>query len=88
MGDLRPFWMYPGDARLQRRIMAIPLSSDEERWKRLQEALALYRLAFGQPRQEDMLAALQRRGISGRPKRIAEIRMDLRPPALEVPPKE
>ena len=44
-------------------------------------ALALYRLAFGQPRQEDMLAALQRRGIVATPERIAELRIDLRPPA-------
>ena len=81
LGDLRPFWMYPGDARLRRRIMALPLSRDEERWKRLQESLALSRLVFGQPRQEDMLAALQRRGIAGRDEQIAEIRIDLRPPA-------
>ena len=44
------------------------------------EALAFYRLAFGQPRQEDMLAVLQRRGIAAKPERIAEIRIDLRPP--------
>ena len=86
LGDLTPFWMYPGDAKIQRRIMALPLSRDEERWARLQESLALYRLAFGQPRQEDMLAALQRRGISGRPERIAEIRIDLRPPAQDAAP--
>ena len=76
-----PFWIYPGDARLMRRIMALPLSRDEEQWKRLQESLALYRLVFGQPRQEDMLAALQRRGIAGSEEQIAEIRIDLRPPA-------
>ena len=61
--------------------MALPLSRDQERWARLQDALALYRLAFGQPRQEDMLAALQRRGIVATPERIAELRIDLRPPA-------
>ena len=80
LGDLTPFWIYPGDAQLQRRIMALPLSRDQGRWAQLQESLALYRLAFGQPRQEDMLAALQRRGISGRPERMAELRIDLRPP--------
>ena len=80
LGDLTPFWIYPGDAQLQRRIMALPLSRDQERWAQLQESLALYRLAFGQPRQEDMLAALQRRGIAGRPERMAELRIDLRPP--------
>ena len=86
LGGLSPYWMYPGDARLQRRIMALPLSRDERQWARLQDSLALYRLAFGQPRQEDMLAALQRRGIATEPERIAEIRIDLRPPALNGPP--
>ena len=80
LGDLTPFWIYPGDAQLQRRIMALPLSRDQERWAQLQESLALYRLAFGQPRQEDMLAALQRRGIAGRPERMADLWIDLRPP--------
>ena len=81
LGDLSPYWIYPGDAQLQRRIMAFPLSRDEDRWARLQEALALYRLAFGQPRQEDMLAVLERRGVARDPERIAEMRIDLRPPA-------
>ena len=80
LGDLTPYWIYPGDAQLQRRIMALPLSRDEERWTRLQDSLALYRLAFGQPRQEDMVAALQRRGIAANPERINELRIDLRPP--------
>ena len=82
LGDLIPYWMYPGDAHLQRRVMALPLSRDQKRWKQLQDSLALYRLAFGQPRQEDMVAAPQRRGIVEQPERIAEIRIDLRPPAL------
>ncbi len=81
LGGLSPCWIYPGDAQLHRRIMALPLSRDEDRWARLQESLALYRLAFGQPRQEDMLAVLRRRGIAGYPERVAEIRIDLRPPA-------
>ena len=61
--------------------MTLPLSRDQDRWDRLQESLALYRLAFGQPRQEDMLAALQRRGIASQPDQIADLRIDLRPPA-------
>lgn len=81
-GGLSPYWIYSGDARIRRRIMALPLSRDEDRWGQLQDSLALYRLAFGQPRQEDMLAALQRRGIAGRPDQIDDLRIDLRPPAL------
>ena len=81
LDGLSPFWIYPGDARIQRRIMTLPLSRDQERWSQLQDSLALYRLAFGQPRQEDMLAALQRRGIASQPDQIADLRIDLRPPA-------
>ena len=79
-GGLSPFWIYPGNARIQRRIMMLPLSRDQDRWNQLQDSLALYRLAFGQPRQEDMLAALQRRGIVSRPEEIDDLRIDLRPP--------
>ena len=84
LGDLTPYWIYPGDAQLQRRIMTLPLSRDVERWARLQDSLALYRLAFGQPRQEDMLAALERRGIAADPARIADLRIDLRPPSRRL----
>ena len=84
LGGLVPFWMYPGEAQVQRRIMAFPLSRDEEQWARLQESLALYRLAFGQPRQEDMLAALERRGVVGRPERMSELRINLRPPSPDA----
>ena len=62
--------------------MTLPLSRDQDRWDRLQESLALYRLAFGQPRQEDMLAALHRRGIASQPDQIADLRIELRPPGL------
>lgn len=61
--------------------MTLPLSRDQDRWDQLPESLALYRLAFGQPRQEDMLAALQRRGLASQPAQIADLRIDLRPPA-------
>ena len=80
LGGLSPYWIYPGNARIQRRIMTLPLSRDQERWNQLRDSLALYRLAFGQPRQEDMLAALQRRGIASRPEQIDDLRIDLRPP--------
>ena len=61
--------------------MTLPLSRDQGRWDQLPESLALYRLAFGQPRQEDMLAALQRRRLASQPAQIADLRIDLRPPA-------
>lgn len=39
-----------------------PLSRDSERYERLRSAPALYRLTLGQPRQEDLVDMLARRG--------------------------
>ena len=83
LGDLKPGWVYDGPARVERSILSFPLSRDEDRWRRLQESLALYRLAFGQPRQEDLIAALERHGVANDPARLAELRIDLRPPRTE-----
>jgi hypothetical protein len=55
------------------------MSQDVARWEHLQEMLALYRLAFGQPRQEDMIALLSRRGLSDDPERVTELGLDLTP---------
>jgi len=35
-----------------------PFSSEQARYKGLKKALAVYRLAFGQPRQEDLVGYL------------------------------
>jgi hypothetical protein len=45
--------------------MPYPLSVDLARLSRIKEDLALYRLTFGQPRQEDMLDILRQRGGGG-----------------------
>ncbi len=44
----------------------------------LKDDLALYRLAFGQPRQEDLLNFLKRRGVDG----AGTAGIDLRPDAV------
>lgn len=60
LNDLVPFWLYhavpDGDpARIERRIPLIPLSREAERYQDLKRSLVFYRLAFGQPRQEDLV---------------------------------
>lgn len=65
--------------------MTLPLSRDQDRWDESQESLALYRLAFRQPRQEDMLAAPHRRSIASQPDQIADLWIDLRPPTPTGP---
>jgi hypothetical protein len=80
MNDLWPWWAYPGDARIERWIPSFPLSKDKQREERLQRQRALYRLAFGQPRQEDLLSILDQYGYADDDERLAELRIDLRPP--------
>lgn len=59
--ELVPFWVYPGDATIERYVPALPLSRDSRRLEQLRKSLAAYRLVFGQPRQEDLVAYLQDR---------------------------
>lgn len=63
-GGIFPDWVYvPKDgsavAMIERHVPAEPLSIDRQRLEELIRLLGLYRLAFGQPRQEEMLAALK-----------------------------
>lgn len=65
LGEFSPFWVYPGEAKIERHVLTFPLSKDVERYEQLQADLATYRLAFGQPRQEDLLELMRRRGQDG-----------------------
>jgi hypothetical protein len=58
--ELWPYWVFEveGGARVERRVPLLPLSREVEQLQRLKRSLALYRLVFGQPRQEDLLAHL------------------------------
>ena len=57
--DLVPYWIYEdGDASVERRIPLMPYSREVQRLQDLIKGLANYRLVFGQPRQEDLLACL------------------------------
>jgi hypothetical protein len=59
ISDLVPYWIYEeGAARVERHIPLIPFSKEVQHLDRLKRSLALYRLVFGQPRQEDLLAHL------------------------------
>nr|BFE56491.1 helicase [Dactylosporangium thailandense] len=82
LGDMSPYWVYPGAAQVERHVLPLPLSHDSDRYERLKRDLALYRLTFGQPRQEDMLALLDSTGQSAAAAELATI--DLRPPRSAV----
>jgi hypothetical protein len=78
-GDLVPFWVYEGDAKIERHVPMLPLSRDAERYRRLQRSLGLYRMVLGQPRQEDLVELLAHRGEDATAIQ-AELRVDLSPP--------
>ena len=59
--ELVPYWVYPGGAKIERYVPALPLSRDARQLERLKRSMAAYRLVFGQPRQEDLVAFLSER---------------------------
>jgi Helicase conserved C-terminal domain len=77
--DIVPFWVYPGESKIERHVPALPLSRDEERLHRLLRSLALYRSVLGQPRQEELVELLSERGLPGG-LTFEDLRIDLSPP--------
>ena len=60
-GGLIPNWVFTGgNARIQRHAPVLPLSRDEQRLEALRRTLAVYRMVFGQPRQDDSLKFILR----------------------------
>jgi hypothetical protein len=81
--DIVPYWVYVGDgqARIDRYIPALPLSRDRSRAEALKRSVASYRLAFGQPRQDDLLAYLEGQIDPDEVEQIAgTLKIDLVPP--------
>ena len=79
-GELAPHWITEGTTKIERHVFPYPLSQDHDRYSQLKDDLVLYRLTFGQPRQEDMVELLRRRGVHHDPAKLEHLRLDLRPP--------
>ena len=62
-----------GLARIERYVLLMPMSKDIFKLKHSLRVLALYRFAFGQPRQENLLGNLIHRDFS--PKEIKQIKV-------------
>jgi hypothetical protein len=78
---LTPFWIYPGHAKIQRHVPALPLSRDQDRMEALRKSLAVYRMVFGQIRQDDLISFLLARFPENQISRIAkDLHIDLAPP--------
>ena len=83
--DLVPFWVFPleNGAKIERHVPALPLSRELERMAALRRSLVVYRMVFGQTRQEDLLAyLLANLPESDIPKVARELRIDLSPPNI------
>jgi hypothetical protein len=80
---LVPYWLFPlrDGAWIERHVPLYSLSRDEIRYRNLQRQLGAYRLVFGQPRQDELLAYLLNRVDAGKLQEMsALLRVDLTPP--------
>ena len=80
--DMIPFWMTEnGTTTIQRYVPRLPYSREEKNLARLKSDLSLYRMAFGQPRQGDLLARFQ--DDQQEIEQLSEFWFDLRPPSFK-----
>ncbi len=77
-GEMVPYWVFhQGPARIERHVPVMPFSREAVTLPRLRKALAAYRLAFGQPRQEELVEFL---GADRSGEDLLGLRIDLSPP--------
>jgi len=60
--DIVPFWIFEtkNGLKIDRNIPCLPMSRDIERLRDLKRTLVMYRMVFGQPRQEDLIEFLKK----------------------------
>ena len=82
-GAIVPYWVFnEGPAKIQRHVPVLPFSRDAAAVPQLRKALAAYRLAFGQPRQEELVEFLSAdRSDEELLNLTARLKIDLSPPA-------
>jgi hypothetical protein len=80
--ELMPYWIYEegeNPCRVERLVPLPPFSSENARFKALKRSLAVYRLAFGQPRQEDLIEYLASSRQDWDQHAIRELQLNLAP---------
>ena len=80
--DLVSYWIYPveGGALVQRRVPSLPMTRDRQLLGALRRSLAVDRLVFGQPRQDDLIEFLLRQVPEERlAELVGRLRIDLAP---------
>jgi hypothetical protein len=85
--DLFPFWVAPnGEAKIERHVPALPHSRELIQKANLGRSLVLYRMVFGQNRQEDLVDYLASHLPSDQIESIVDrCRIDLSPPTICLP---
>ena len=81
-GGLVPHWVFTqGPARIQRHSLVLPMSRDADRVDVLRRSLAVYRMVFGQPRQDDLMEFILREVPDERTESlVSALTVDLNPP--------
>ena len=82
--EMAPYWVFHrGPAKIERLVPVMPFSREAAALPRLRKTLAAYRLAFGQPRQEELVEWLGTKFTNEELKQlIGRLRIDLSPPEL------
>ena len=83
--EVTPYWVYPlkDGAQVERHVPMLPFSREIGRYERLKRSLAAYRLAFGAPRQEELVSYLSQQYDADELARLSEaLRVDLSPTSL------
>ena len=70
----------PGEHRVERHVPLLPYTTEVDAFKRLKRQLAAYRVAFGQPRQEELITLLDHAGLDV--SQLEDWAIDLAPPIL------
>jgi hypothetical protein len=80
--ELFPFWIAPnGSAKIERHVPALPHSRERLHKTSLSRSLVLYRMVFGQNRQEDLVEYLASHVSAEDVAQIVDLcRVDLAPP--------
>ncbi|MYB03505.1 MAG: hypothetical protein F4011_00150 [Acidimicrobiaceae bacterium] len=77
--EMVPYWVFhQGPARIERHVPVMPFSQEAAALPKLRRTLAAYRLAFGQPRQEELVELL---GELASDEQLQQLRIDLSPPS-------
>lgn len=84
--EMSPYWVYGGGDRgasIERHVLSYVLSRDVARYRKLKGELAVYRLAFGQPNQQDLVDyLLDSYGPEVAGRLADQLRIDLSPPQV------